>query len=191
MSHCAICLEDFTDDTEYTLCMHKFHSSCLQEYFKKYKYELYIPCPLCKWDIADMFGYRDPSKLFYPDNEEVKAYYLEQRRQIQTIIGEDVKAPEENADLRSVRRLYSALSQFDPDSSLTYDEFHEANNGDSEAMFRRIMSQLLTPMGPPDTPILFPSLEQFEAVNLVDESQGNPSNYIPGTINYITTSRYI
>ncbi|KAF9129643.1 hypothetical protein BGW39_003967 [Mortierella sp. 14UC] len=55
---CAICLCDYEDDEELRKmrCTHYFHKECVDEWLR-----LHRNCPLCKRDIEELAGLREPS----------------------------------------------------------------------------------------------------------------------------------
>ncbi|KAH7031799.1 hypothetical protein BKA57DRAFT_443487 [Linnemannia elongata] len=55
---CAICLCEYEDDEELRKmrCTHYFHKECVDEWLR-----LHRNCPLCKRDIEELAGLRDPS----------------------------------------------------------------------------------------------------------------------------------
>ncbi|KAK3847836.1 MAG: hypothetical protein J3R72DRAFT_430907 [Linnemannia gamsii] len=55
---CAICLCDYEDDEELRKmrCTHYFHKDCVDEWLR-----LHRNCPLCKRDIEELAGLREPS----------------------------------------------------------------------------------------------------------------------------------
>lgn len=67
---CSICLE-FVNTQEgqptFTPCFHGYHDKCIRQWIQVNKSNLVIPCPVCKNDIADLAGYRDPYSLYHPD----------------------------------------------------------------------------------------------------------------------------
>ena len=67
---CPICLEKLLNGDSpptFTPCFHGFHEDCINEYMQRKITERLIPCPMCKEDIADLAGHRDPRTLFEPD----------------------------------------------------------------------------------------------------------------------------
>jgi|SouAtlMetagenome_1021521.scaffolds.fasta_scaffold02101_2 hypothetical protein len=57
--HCAVCLQECTQNVEITVCNHTFHKLCLQDWFR-YK----TTCPLCKTNIKD-------HRIMDDDNETI------------------------------------------------------------------------------------------------------------------------
>lgn len=66
---CNICLDDTIENPVFTPCIHGFCSECISRWLDEKKDDLYIPCPICKHDIADLAGARNPNNLF--DNTQV------------------------------------------------------------------------------------------------------------------------
>lgn len=65
---CLICLDAIeNEDPVFTPCIHGFHDACINQWIKQKIYDRYIPCPICKTDIAELAGYRNPSDLYEPD----------------------------------------------------------------------------------------------------------------------------
>jgi hypothetical protein len=64
---CNICLDDDVKNPLFTPCIHGFCSECISQWLNEKRYELRIPCPVCKHDISELAGPRDPSTLFHDE----------------------------------------------------------------------------------------------------------------------------
>lgn len=56
---CSICFEPLGPNPVFTPCIHGFHDVCINGWFEQNKNNYVIPCPLCKTDIAELFGPRN------------------------------------------------------------------------------------------------------------------------------------
>ena len=63
---CNICWEEDIKAPVFTPCFHSYCSECMSMWLNEKKDELVIPCPVCKHNIAELAGYRDPDTLFHP-----------------------------------------------------------------------------------------------------------------------------
>lgn len=86
---CNICLEDI-DNPVFTPCIHGFCDECISKWINEKKQFANIPCPVCKYNISDLAGPRDESKLFTDDDDEAI------RMLIQRMAGRNNRRPPAN-----------------------------------------------------------------------------------------------
>lgn len=64
---CNICLDEDIQNPVFTPCIHGFCSECISRWLSEKKNNLRIPCPVCKFNIAELAGPRDTSQLYDDD----------------------------------------------------------------------------------------------------------------------------
>ncbi len=72
---CNICLEEDIKDPVFTPCIHGFCNECISKWLSEKKQYMRIPCPVCKYNIAELAGPRDESDL-YDEDEPLPAALL-------------------------------------------------------------------------------------------------------------------
>ena len=64
MAKCNICFDDGITNPIFTPCIHGFCQECILKWIVEKQHMLVIPCPVCKYDISELAGYRDRGSLY-------------------------------------------------------------------------------------------------------------------------------
>lgn len=73
-NNCAICLTDIEANPVFTPCIHPFHDECIDKWITQNIHEEKIPCPICKFDISELAGPRDPNTI-YRDETNIRPIF--------------------------------------------------------------------------------------------------------------------
>jgi hypothetical protein len=68
MARCGICFDEEVQDPIFTPCIHGFCSECIAKWIVEKKRRRVIPCPVCKFDISEIAGYRNEDELYEDDD---------------------------------------------------------------------------------------------------------------------------